>query len=114
MEMTKGKYQKLILEEGEEPSVWDGRKKVKLFQVSTGCVDQIYLSLRIALQDLLLEEETLPLMFDDGFVYFDDARLERLLKYLSMQNRQVLLFTCHQRELQLLEKLQIPHEKIVL
>ena len=113
-EMTKGKYQKLILEEGEEPCVWDGRKKVMLFQVSTGCVDQIYLSLRIALQDLLFEEETLPLMFDDGFVYFDDARLERLLEYLSMQKRQVLLFTCHKREFQLLEKLQIPYKKIVL
>lgn len=112
--MTKDKYQKLILEEGEEPCIWDGNRILKLFQVSTGCTDQVYLSLRIAMQDLFFEDETLPLMFDDGFVYFDDVRLERLLMYLSELNRQVLLFSCHKRELRILEKYQIPYEKIML
>ena len=112
--MTKGKYQKLILEEDESPCVWDGSRMLKLFQVSTGCTDQVYLSLRIAMQDLFFEDETLPLMFDDGFVYFDDVRLERLLLFLSELNRQVLLFSCHKRELRIMEKHQIPYEKIIL
>ena len=113
-QITKGKYQKLILEDGEEPCIWDGSRKLKLFQVSCGCSDQVYLSLRIALQDLFFEDETMPLMFDDGFVYFDDARLERLLLYLSELDRQVLLFTCHKREFRILEKLQISYKKIVI
>ena len=113
-EITKGEYQKLILEENEEPVVWDGNRTVKLFQLSAGTVDQVYLALRIGLQDLFFEDETLPLLFDDAFVYFDDKRLERLLVYLNGLGRQVLLFSCHKRELRILEKHQIPYTKILL
>ena len=113
-QITKGKYRKLILEENTEPAVWDGNRTVKLFQLSTGCADQVYLALRIGLQDLLLEEDTLPLMFDDAFVYFDDKRLEQLLLYLNSLDRQVLLFSCHKRELRILEKHRIPYGKILL
>ena len=113
-QLTKGKYQKLILEENEEFYVWDGYKRLKMFQVSTGCADQVYLAFRIALQDLFFEEEKLPLLFDDAFVYFDDKRLERLLKYLIELNRQVLIFSCHKREIRILEKYQISYGKILL
>ena len=113
-QITKGKYQKMILELHEEPCVWDGNRSLKLFQLSTGCVDQVYLALRIGLQELFLGEETLPLMFDDAFVYFDEKRLERLLLFLKDLNRQVLIFTCHKRELRILEKHQISYEKILL
>lgn len=112
--ITKEKYQKLILEKDEEPAVWDGNRKLKLFQVSTGCVDQIYLSIRIGLQDLFFAEDTMPLLFDDAFVYFDEKRLERLLLYLSEIDRQVIIFSCHKRELRILEKHRIAYEKILL
>lgn len=112
--ITKGKYQKLFLEENNEPTVWDGSRKLQLFQVSAGCVDQIYLSLRIGLQELFFEEDTMPLLFDDAFVYFDDRRLERFLLYLNELGRQVFLFSCHKRELRILEKHQIPYGKILL
>ena len=112
--MTKGKYEKLLLNENEEPSVWDGNRSVKLFQLSTGCQDQVYLALRIGLQDLFLGDDGLPLMFDDAVVYFDDKRLERLLLYLSEGDRQVFLFSCHKRELRILERYQIPYGKILL
>lgn len=112
--MTHEKYEKLFFGENGEPEVWDGSHRRKLFQVSTGCADQVYLSVRIALQDLFFEDETMPLMFDDAFVYFDDDRLERLLGYLSGLDRQVLLFTCHKRELFLLQKLQISCGKITI
>ena len=112
--ITKGKYKKLILEMHEEPCVWDGNRSLKLFQLSTGCMDQVYLALRIGLQDLFLGEESMPLLFDDAFVYFDEKRLERLLFYLKDLNRQIFIFTCHKRELRILEKHQIPYEKILL
>ena len=41
-----------------------------------------------------------PLILDDAFVNFDDARLEQallLLKELAGE-RQVILFSCHKRE----------------
>jgi len=112
--LTKGKYLKLMFDDREEPIVWDGNRTVKLFQLSAGCVDQVYLALRMGLQDLFFKDETLPLMFDDAFVYFDDKRLEKLLLYLSGLDRQVILFSCHKRELRILEKYQIPYSKILL
>ena len=112
--MTKGKYQKLMFDDHEEPIVWDGNRNIKLFQLSTGCVDQVYLALRIGLQDMFFKDDTLPLMFDDAFVYFDDKRLERLLIYLNNLGRQILLFSCHKRELRILEKQQITYQKILL
>lgn len=112
--ITGDRYTKLILEENEEPAVWDGCRRIKLFQLSTGCVDQVYLALRIGLQDLFFEEDTLPLLFDDAFVYFDDNRLERLLFCLKELNRQVLLFSCHKRELNILEENKIPFSEILI
>ena len=51
---------------------------------------------------------------DDAFVYFDDKRLERLLGYLQGLDRQVFLFSCHEREIRILEKEKIVFGKIVL
>lgn len=113
-QITKGKYEKLLFQDGEEPVVWDGSRMVKLFQLSGGSVDQVYLALRIGLSGLFFREEAMPLLFDDSFVYFDEQRLERLLGYLGELHRQVFLFTCHKREMRLLEKLGIPYRKILL
>lgn len=112
--LTGGKYQKLLLDETMEPAVWDGNRQIRLFQLSGGCVDQVYLAVRIGLQDLFFKEDELPLMFDDAFVYFDDQRLERLLRYLGSLDRQVFLFTCHHRECRMLDQNGIPYHKIIL
>lgn len=113
-EMTGGRYKKLFLEENGEISLWDGHYRLRLFQVSAGCRDQAYLSLRIGLLDLLFEEEELPLIFDDAFVYFDEKRLQQFLSYLTGLHRQVILFTCHQREMQILEQMGEFYHKILL
>lgn len=112
--ITDGKYQKLRLNENHEPEVWDGCRGVNVFQVSSGCADQIYLALRIALQDLFFQEENMPLMFDDAFVYFDDTRLENFLRYLGTLQRQVLIFSCQKREAVLMEKIGVPYRVLNL
>ena len=114
MQITNGKYQKLLFGEDEAPVVWDGQRIVKMFQLSTGCVDQVYLSLRIGLQDLFFKEENMPLLFDDAFVYVDDERLVEILKCLNGMNRQILIFSCHKREYRMLETLGIKHSKILI
>lgn len=113
-QITKGKYQKLLFGEDGAPTVWDGQRTVKMFQLSTGCVDQVYLSLRIGLQELFFEEESMPLLFDDAFVHMDDERLTEILKCFREMNRQILIFTCHKREFYIMEKLGIAHKKILL
>ena len=65
---------------------------------SEGTGDQIYLALRLAVWEVLSPDS--PLILDDALVRFDQGRMEKameLLKELS-ENRQILLFSCQDRE----------------
>ena len=65
---------------------------------SDGTADQLYLALRLAVSEALIPQA--PLVLDDALVRFDDSRLALamdLIKELS-ETRQVILFTCHDRE----------------
>jgi uncharacterized protein YhaN len=56
---------------------------------------------RLAICQLVLPpEKHVPLILDDVFASFDDQRLAAALEWLlqESQNRQILLFTCHDRE----------------
>ena len=69
--------------------------------LSAGAADQLYLSVRLAICELVLPpEKHVPLILDDVFASFDDQRLAAALEWLlqESQNRQILLFTCHDRE----------------
>lgn len=77
-------------------------------QCSTGTQDQLYLAQRLALlQHVSQQSEPLPLFFDDHFVHYDEARLQRTLEYLveRSQEHQIFLFTCQEREKKILEPL---------
>ena len=54
----------------------------------------------------MLLEEDVPLIFDDAFAFYDDKRLESALKWLSGQGKQVIIFTCQNREEEIVEKLR--------
>lgn len=97
--LTGGRYQELSLDrtfhalaraEGDTLP-----RDVKL--LSQGTADQLYLSVRLAICDLLLPEEA-PLILDDALITFDDSRMAAALDYLSGCGRQILLFTCQHRE----------------
>ena len=71
---------------------------------SEGTVDQLYLALRLAVAEELTPDA--PLVLDDAMVRFDNDRLEAALAILKLEakHKQVIIFTCHGREQQLLEK----------
>ncbi len=76
--------------------------------LSVGTIDQLYLSLRLSAgSDLSFEK--LPIILDETFAYWDSKRLENILKYLNEEykNRQIILFTCTDREEKILDKLGI-------
>ena len=82
-----------------------------LEQASTGTIDQLYLSLRLAMAKLLQKErkEYLPLLFDDSFAMYDENRLAAALSFVNKAYpAQILLFTCHKREAEVLQQLDIP------
>lgn len=64
-----------------------------LASLSSGAQDQVWLSLRLAMADLLLPTDA-PLVLDDALLTFDDTRTEAALTLLRQTNRQILLFSC--------------------
>ena len=94
-----------MLDEQFKISLINGERKIPLEQVSRGTVEQVYFALRMAASDILHEEEY-PVVLDDTFVYYDDVRLERTLRWLLENRKQVLLFTCQKREQDILEKIK--------
>lgn len=69
-------------------------------QLSQGARDQLYLSVRLSVADLLAAETTLPFLFDDPFLNFDAERTRSLREVLNRlgETRQILLLT-HREEL---------------
>lgn len=103
--ITEGRYSRIEFERGQHIFVWDGVRRIPAERLSRGTIEQIYLSVRLAAVDMLLEEDV-PLIFDDAFAFYDDKRLESALKWLSGQGKQVIIFTCQNREEEIVEKLR--------
>lgn len=82
--------------------------------LSVGTIDQIYISLRLAIVELTDGYNDYPLIFDDSFVQYDKRRLTRIIEYLAEMNRQVIILTCHKREKKVMENLNITHKYIQL
>ena len=84
-------------------------KLVPLENVSSGTMDQVYLALRLAAAKLLQGSSSgFPLIFDDSFTQYDDERLKTALEWLaSVYGGQIIIFTCHRREAQMLRARQV-------
>ena len=102
-ELTGGRYRGVSVGEKMEITAWDGERNIRADRLSRGTLEQIYFSVRMAAAELLLEEP-MPVLLDDTFAFYDEKRLESVLKWLSSQKRQVIIFTCHKREQEILDK----------
>lgn len=95
-DLTDNKYEEIKVDSNYDMLV---RSKNNLFKgnyLSNGTYDQLYLSLRIALIELLFKDEKCSLILDDAFVQYDDKRRERALMTIYEKIRgQILVFTCH-------------------
>lgn len=114
--ISNGKYSKVVLndETGINAQIENG-SYVPLERLSTGTIDQMYLSLRLSgVKEV--SDETMPIILDEAFAYFDNSRLENILNYLkeNYSNHQVLIFTCSDREKDALNKLNIEYNLINL
>ena len=112
--ITGGAYNSMSVDENLHVFMNTKTKLVPLEQVSSGTMDQVYLALRLAAAKLIQKgDDPLPLIFDDSFVLYDDERLKTALKWLSSSYPgQTIIFTCHQREAQMLTANQIPYHLI--
>ena len=108
-EITGGIYDSMSVDENLNLFMNTRTKLVPVSQVSSGTMDQVYLALRLAAARLVQEgHDHMPLIFDDSFVQYDDDRLRTALKWLSRAyESQIIIFTCHQREAQMMTANQI-------
>lgn len=113
-DLTDGKYLSVSMDAELNMGLHTSGCYVPLSQVSRGTLEQVYLALRLAVMEILCAEEPLPLLLDEVFAMYDDRRLCRALRLLAAQGRQVLIFTCHHREEEMLRRLSIPYHKVRL
>lgn len=74
--------------------------------LSSGTIDQLYLALRIAISETVLKiNEGLPFIMDEPFAQYDDTRTDNALRciYDISKKQQVIIFTCKQREVDLIK-----------
>lgn len=114
--ITGGIYNSMSVDENLNVFMNTRTKLVPIEQVSNGTMDQIYLALRLAAAKLIQHEDNqMPLIFDDSFVLYDEDRLKTALKWLASSfDGQIIMFTCHQREAQMLTANQIPYHLITI
>ena len=114
--ITDGKYTNVVLQDdnGLVVELKNGNY-VEANRLSIGTIDQLYLSLRLSMIEELSNEK-MPIILDEAFAYYDTTRLENILKYLYSvyPERQIIIFTCTEREKNILEKNNIKYNYINL
>ena len=114
--ISNGKYKKVSINQ-EKGLVVETEKGeyIPVGLLSTGTIDQLYLSLRLSMLDEISKEK-MPIILDEAFAYYDDERLKNILLFLSKEckDHQVILFTCHNREKEILEKEKIDYNWVEL
>ena len=113
-EITGGRYTEILMDADLHMTVNTGERTVPLESLSRGTVEQIYFSLRMAAGELLCGREQLPVFLDEVFGMYDEERLTSVLKWLAKEKRQVIICSCRQREMEILEKNGIAYNKIAL
>ncbi len=106
--LTDGRYEKLYFDKGFDAGAKEDSSPEthNVLALSDGTADEIYLSLRLAMCDLLLGgDDPCPIILDDALASFDDRRCRNALNVLldMSRTRQIILFSCHGREADMLE-----------
>ena len=70
--------------------------------------------LRMAAGELFCEEESFPVILDDVFGMYDEDRLAAVLRWMHKEQKQIIISTCHKREMEILDREGIPYQKLLL
>lgn len=100
-ELSGGKYPAVFVDSDFALSYSAGGITRDIATLSAGSADIAYISLRIALAKTLCKHTLPPFVFDESFTRLDSTRLSAALELLAgtfTENKQALVFTCHERE----------------
>lgn len=107
--ITNGKYNEVKINRNHEIKVkTEWGDIIDLSLLSTGTIEQVNLALRLAILEHITSEK-LPIIVDEAFAFYDDQRLCNTIKFLSNEykDRQIILFTCSNREMESVDKMDI-------
>ena len=114
--ISNGKYKNVKINDEEGITVEKKNGEyISAEKLSIGTIEQLYLSLRFgAIKEL--SEESMPIILDEAFAYYDDERLKNILTYISKEyeNNQIIIFTCTNREVEILDKENIKYNLVNL
>ncbi len=116
-ELTAGKYTTVGLSDRFDVTMSADGFMRHLDAFSTGTKDAAYISLRLALLEVLSEGALPPVFMDETLAMIDDKRAHKVLEVLSKYCRdggQCFLFSCHDREERLCDYHEIKHTVIEL
>ncbi|NRA45710.1 MAG: AAA family ATPase [Oligoflexales bacterium] len=97
-EITSGKYQDISEEDDEYFIERAEGSPLAIGELSTGTMEQLYLSMRLAaMEQLASKGETLPFVLDDILANSDHKRTSKALRVISKLARktQIIYLTCH-------------------
>ena len=112
--ISDGKYKNVVFKAEEGLIVeFENGEYINANRLSIGTIDQLYLSLRLSTIKNI-SDENMPIILDESFAYYDNERLENILKYLceNYKNNQIIIFTCNNREKEIFDKLNIKYNLI--
>lgn len=103
---TNGKYRKCLVDEDGIKIENESGSYISIDRLSIGTIDMIYLALRLSAAKSISDEK-IPIILDEAFAYYDKNRMKNILRYLNNNNNQVIIFTCTNREIKVLEEEKI-------
>ncbi|MBO5021279.1 MAG: hypothetical protein J6D52_11500, partial [Clostridia bacterium] len=114
--LTKNKYSTFLVSKEMDISVEETKVfgKRQIGYLSRGAADQAYLSLRLAVSQLISKDEAIPVFLDDVLSQYDDSRTFAALEFLNeySHDSQAILFTCHNHICQMAQQLAIPWKNL--
>lgn len=115
--ISDGRYNEVKVDEDLNISIENPTTQeiVPIDSLSGGTMDQLYFALRFSIISSI-KGQSLPLILDDCFIQYDDERLRNIIEYLHQisHERQIILFTCHHRERQILDEIGLKYNLIRL
>lgn len=113
--LTNNKYIDVMVSDSYEIKVKDNYSILSAELLSNGANDQLYLALRLAFISMLYKEGDVPVVLDDAFIQYDDERVKQVIDILSENTfGQLIIFTCQNREKDILDKKNIKNNYILL
>ena len=114
--ITNGKYDDVYIDINHNIKMkTEHGEYVNLERFSTGTIEQVNLALRLAYIDTI-SKESLPIILDEAFAFYDDERLANIMRFLSQEyiDRQVIIFTCSNREKKIIDEENISANVVLI